>query len=75
MSTYITAVSCFTVITDPFIAEKMYIKYLYVGLFILSKLEGVFSQGNVGLYRDDESASHPKSGPGPKNMTILVMNT
>ena len=37
-----------------------------VGLFILSKLEGVFGEGNVGLYRDDGMAVLPKSGPpGP----------
>ena len=40
MSTYITAVSCFTVITDPSIAEKVY-KIFICGTFYMSKLEGV----------------------------------
>ena len=39
-----------------------------VGLFILSKLEGVFGERNVGLYRDDGMAVLPKSGPGAEKV-------
>ena len=40
MCTYSTAASCFTVITDPSIAEKVY-KIFICGTFYMSKLEGV----------------------------------